>query len=163
MPPWICCLASMAVRLTACSTGIGSAAKTFLRDNHTNRCHYNKLQVYREPVPDKRMDSDVMTSGDDDDLIACLWRGPAPPAKRAEWFLLVSRVPSKSAITRVVMCYFRLMLKSDRHDGTPPWRQDQFSTSAVNVCMPFAPSGGNSADDASIMGGCLIIFRVLLS
>ena len=39
-----------------------------------------------------------------------------------------------------------------------------FSTSAVNVCMPFVPpSGGNSADDASIMGGCLIIFRVLLS
>lgn len=28
--------------------------QNLLRDNHTNRCHYNKLQVYREPVPDKK-------------------------------------------------------------------------------------------------------------
>ena len=35
-----------------------------------------------------------------------------------------------------------------------------FSTSAVNVCMPFVPpSGGNSAGDASIMGGASYNFQ----
>ncbi len=70
-----------------------------------------------------------MTSGDDDDLIACL-SGAGQRLQRSgqNGFLLVQGSRSKSvAITRVVMCYFRPMLKSDpRHDGTPPWRQDRF-------------------------------------
>lgn len=113
------------------------------------------------------MNRDVMTSGNDDHLIARL-SGASQRLQRSgkDYFLLVSNVPSKSvAITRVVMCYFRLMLKSDtammvHRRGV----RTNFSTSAVNVCMPFVPlSGGNPLDFASIMGGCLIIFRVLLS
>lgn len=108
-----------------------------------------------------------MTSGNDDHLVARL-SGAGQRFQRSgqDGFLLVSRVPSKSrAITRVVMCYFRLMLKSDlammvHRRGV----RTNFSTSAVNVCMPFVPpSVGNSAGDASIMGGCLIIFGVQLS